>query len=220
MTSRLWKPHKSRGTVGFSGGRLLAPLGDNNTTTLPPWVALRESSHPPRPSYHDRNNDNNSGRGVVRKRRSTHLTVTTYPLFYRAERGKLKLSHVAPRADNADEAEILCLESGNCNLNFSELNPFELFLTTSGSAHLCCSSNAAVSNVGYMPERLGGIVSVCDQPRPLMVQAVYDMFDLEPVSADLGDSPSCRFIFIGRNLIAGKLKNLFEECIIQDDKLA
>nr|CAD7409010.1 unnamed protein product [Timema cristinae] len=89
----------------------------------------------------------------------------------------------------------------------------------SGSAHLCCSSNAAVSNVGYMPERLGGIVSVCDQPRPLMVQAVYDMFDLEPVSADLGDSPGCRFIFIGRNLIAGKLKNLFEECIIQDDKL-
>nr|CAD7586119.1 unnamed protein product [Timema genevievae] len=65
-----------------------------------------------------------------------------------------------------------------------------------------------------------GIVSVCDQPRPLMVQAVYDMFDLEPVSADLGDSPSCRFIFIGRNLVANKLKNLFEECIIQDDKLA
>nr|CAD7448329.1 unnamed protein product [Timema bartmani] len=64
-----------------------------------------------------------------------------------------------------------------------------------------------------------GIVSVCDQPRPLMVQAVYDMFDLEPVSADLGDSPNCRFIFIGRNLVANKLKNIFEECIIQDDKL-
>jgi hypothetical protein len=33
-----------------------------------------------------------------------------------------------------------------------------------------------------------------------LVQAVYDMYDTEPIFADVGDSPNCRFIFIGRYL--------------------
>jgi hypothetical protein len=44
---------------------------------------------------------------------------------------------------------------------------------------------------------LQGIVSVHNEKHPVMVQAVYDMYDTEPVVADAGDSPNCRFIFIG-----------------------
>nr|CAD7574686.1 unnamed protein product [Timema californicum] len=102
------------------------------------------------------------------------------------------------------------MASGKPPTRFEPLSPHHLKYSI-----LTCCESSALDHAATE-----GIVSVCDQPRPLMVQAVYDMFDLEPVSADLGDSPSCRFIFIGRNLIAGKLKNLFEECIIQDDKLA
>jgi hypothetical protein len=41
-------------------------------------------------------------------------------------------------------------------------------------------------------------VTVWNEERPLMVQAVYDMYDTEPVFADVGDFPNCRFIVIGR----------------------
>ena len=40
-------------------------------------------------------------------------------------------------------------------------------------------------------------MSVYNEKHPVMVQAVYDMYDTEPVVADAGDSPSCRFILIG-----------------------
>lgn len=43
-------------------------------------------------------------------------------------------------------------------------------------------------------------MSLCNEERPLLVQAVYDMYDTEPIFADVGDSPNCRFIFIGRYL--------------------
>jgi hypothetical protein len=41
---------------------------------------------------------------------------------------------------------------------------------------------------------------VCSEERPVLVQAVYDTYDMEPISADVGGSPNCRFIFIGRYL--------------------
>lgn len=60
--------------------------------------------------------------------------------------------------------------------------------------------------------RLKGVVSVCNEERPLLVQAVYDMYDTEPIFADVGDSPNCRFIFIGRGLQKRVLEDLFLQC--------
>ncbi|PNF43386.1 COBW domain-containing protein 1 [Cryptotermes secundus] len=60
--------------------------------------------------------------------------------------------------------------------------------------------------------RLKGVVSLCNEERPLLVQAVYDMYDTEPIFADVGDSPNCRFIFIGRGLQKRVLEDLFLEC--------
>ena len=40
-------------------------------------------------------------------------------------------------------------------------------------------------------------MSVYKEKHPVRVQAVYDMYDTEPVVADAGDSPNCHFIFIG-----------------------
>nr|CAD7404733.1 unnamed protein product [Timema poppensis] len=79
------------------------------------------------------------------------------------------------------------MASGKPLTRFEPLSPHHLKYSL-----LTCCESSALDHAATE-----GIVSVCDQPRPLMVQAVYDMFDLEPVSADLGDSPSCRFIFIG-----------------------
>lgn len=65
--------------------------------------------------------------------------------------------------------------------------------------------------------RLKGIVSVYKEKHPVRVQAVYDMYDTEPVVADAGDSPNCRFIFIGRGLKRQVLEDLFTECADRGD---
>ncbi|KAJ9593493.1 hypothetical protein L9F63_014946, partial [Diploptera punctata] len=57
-----------------------------------------------------------------------------------------------------------------------------------------------------------GVVSVENEPNPILVQAVYDMYDTEPIRAVGVDSQNCRFIFIGRGLQKQKLENLFMEC--------
>lgn len=41
-------------------------------------------------------------------------------------------------------------------------------------------------------------MSVYKEKHAVMIQAVYDMYDTVPVVADVGDSPNCRFIFIGK----------------------
>jgi hypothetical protein len=55
-------------------------------------------------------------------------------------------------------------------------------------------NSCVLLDVPFSPQ---GIVSVYNEKHPVMVQAVYDVYDTEPVIADVGDSPNCRFIFIG-----------------------
>ena len=55
-------------------------------------------------------------------------------------------------------------------------------------------SSYVLRDVPFSPQ---GIVSVHKEKHPVRVQAVYDMYDTEPVVADAGDSTNCRFIFIG-----------------------
>ncbi|KDR15423.1 hypothetical protein L798_09127 [Zootermopsis nevadensis] len=50
-----------------------------------------------------------------------------------------------------------------------------------------------------------------------MLQAVYDTYDVEPILADVWDSPSCRFIFIGRGLRKQILEDLFIRCANHGD---
>ena len=52
-----------------------------------------------------------------------------------------------------------------------------------------------------------GLVSIIDEPNSFMLQAVYELWDMEPLSAnalDIDTEPSSRFIFIGKTYFNDK----------------
>lgn len=61
--------------------------------------------------------------------------------------------------------------------------------------------------------RMKGIVSIEGETQPVIVQAVYDLYDLETVKSE-SETPenNCRFIFIGSNLNIKDLEKTFNEC--------
>ncbi|XP_054278210.1 zinc-regulated GTPase metalloprotein activator 1-like [Macrosteles quadrilineatus] len=63
--------------------------------------------------------------------------------------------------------------------------------------------------------RFKALCRLSDEPRPVLVQAVYDMYDCQSVDSE--DQVGCRFIFIGTHLDKESLHKLLLECIEDSD---
>lgn len=69
--------------------------------------------------------------------------------------------------------------------------------------------------------RIKGVVSTLDDPRLHIIQAVYDLWDVYPVSSDQSQQkdtiPQCKLVVIGRRLNEPELREGFRSCIFPLD---